>query len=87
MSLPKIDLRGKDATVSMMELRNRPGEVFQLVERGLNVRVEKNGKHIATIVPPDAEDDEMTIIHPDGRIEGRVPLTFRTNLGNGGYGA
>jgi antitoxin (DNA-binding transcriptional repressor) of toxin-antitoxin stability system len=84
--LPKIDMRGKDAMVTMMELRSKPGEVFQLVERGLHVHVDKNGKHIATIVPPNEESDETTVIHSNGRIEGRIPLTFRANLGNGGYG-
>ena len=82
--LPKIDMRGKDATVSMMELRSRPGEIFMLVEKGLSVRVEKNGKHIGTIIPPDSEGEE-TIVHRDGSIEGKIPLTFRANLGNGGY--
>jgi len=76
MSLPKIDMRGKNATVSMMELRRTPGEVFALVQKGLSVRVERNGKHVGTIVSPGAEDDE-TVIHSDGRIEGRMPLTFR----------
>lgn len=85
MSLPKIDMRGKNATVSMMELRSKPGEVFQLVESGLSVRVERNGRHVGTIIPPDAEG-ESTIVHRDGRIEGRMPLTFRASLGNGGYG-
>ena len=73
-------MRGKNATVSMMELRSRPGEVFSLVEKGLSVRVEKNGKHIGTIIPPDAEGDE-TVINRNGKIEGRMPLTFRMNLG------
>jgi DNA (cytosine-5)-methyltransferase 1 len=84
-TLPKIDMRGKNATVSMMELRSQPGEVFLLVQKGLSVRVEKNGKHVGTIIPPDAEGEE-TVVHRNGRIEGSMPLTFRASLGSGGYG-
>lgn len=76
MSLPKIDLRGRNSTVSMMELRSKPGEVFDMVMRGLSIRVERNGKHVGTIVPPDAEGD-TTIVYPNGKIEGPMPLTFR----------
>jgi hypothetical protein len=76
MSLPKKDFRGQNATISMMELRSNPGEVFDLVSHGLHVRVERSGKHVGTIVPPDEEDTE-TVIHRDGTIEGRIPLTFR----------
>ena len=27
----------------------------------------------------------ITVIHPDGTITSRIPLTFRLNLGEGGY--
>jgi hypothetical protein len=56
MSLPKIDMHGNNATISMMELRSKPGEVFDLVFRGLCVRVERAGKHVGTIIPPDEEE-------------------------------
>lgn len=81
MSLPRKDFRGKNATITMMELRSRPGEVFDLVAHGLSVRVEKAGKHVGTIIPPGAEsENDETIVHSDGRIEGRIPLTYRTRL-------
>jgi hypothetical protein len=50
----------------------------------MTVNVEKNGKHVASIVPL-ATDDGVTIIHPDGSISGQIPLTFRRDLGDGGY--
>lgn len=85
MSLPKIDLRGRTASVSMMELRQAPGEVIDCVARGMTIHLNKNGKRVGTIVPKDADADSA-VINSDGSISGQVPLTFRRNLGNGGYG-
>lgn len=69
----------------MMELRSAPGEVIDCVARGMTVEVEKNGKKVGTIVPADTDRD-TTVIAPNGDISGPIPLTFRRNLGNGGYG-
>ena len=80
MSLPKKDFRGQTATITMMELRSNPGEAFDLVSHGMHIHVTRAGKHIATIVPPN-EEDEHTTVHPNGTITGRIPLTFRKNLG------
>lgn len=85
MPLPKKDFRGKRAKITMMELRSQPGEVIDSVSHGMVVDIEKSGKLVATLSPP-AESEDTTTIHPNGTISGAVPLTFRRNLGNGGYG-
>jgi len=84
MPLPKRDLRGQHATITMMELRSNPGEVIDSVAHGLVVGITKAGKEVAVLAPSD--NNEGTIIHRDGSIDRPIPLTFRRNLGNGGYG-
>jgi prevent-host-death family protein len=84
MSLPKTDYRGREATVSMMELRSEPGNVIDHVSKGMRVHIEKNGKRLGTIIPAE-ENGESTTINRDGTINGTIPLTFRRNLGSGGY--
>jgi hypothetical protein len=86
MPLPKKDFRGQTASITMMELRSQPGEVIDRVCHGMTVRIEKSGKHVASLVAPNADNDS-TVIGEDGSICGPVPLTFRRNLGSGGYGS
>ena len=84
MTLPKPDYRGRETEISMMELRSTPGEVVDCVKNGMTIHLEKNGKRIATLIPSEQNGDTTTI-HSDGSISGPIPLTFRRNLGNGGY--
>lgn len=68
--------------ITMMQLRSQPGEVLRAVEHdGRTITITKQGKTIAKLVP--AQD--TTIIHPDGGVEGELPITFRRDLGDGGY--
>lgn len=67
--------------VTMMELREQPGEVLRAVDYDQRtIIVTKNGHDIAKIEPIERRD----IIHPDGTVEGEPPLTKGLNLG-GGY--
>ena len=85
MTIPHKDFRGQRVTASMMELRGQPGEFIDFVAHGGTVDLEKSGKRVATMIPANADGDS-TIIMRDGSIRGRIPLTFRRNLGSGGYG-
>jgi antitoxin (DNA-binding transcriptional repressor) of toxin-antitoxin stability system len=84
VSLPKLDFRGQRAKVNMMELRANPGELIDRVSHGLTVDIEKQGKRVAVLGPPQS-DEEGTTIYPNGAISGPIPLTFRRALGSGGY--
>ena len=68
----------------MMQLRAEPGDAIEHAKDGMVIEIEKYGEVIAILGPPDTGLD--TVIHSDGSISGNVPLTFRRDLGNGGYG-
>ncbi len=80
MPFPKRDYRGQTTKLTMMELRSNPGEAIDFVAHGLTIEIERSGKHVATLVPPDRKGE--SVIHPDGTITGEVPLTFRLDLGS-----
>lgn len=84
MPLPKKDYRGQTAKLNMMELRAAPGDAIDRVAHGMKIDIEKNGKMVACLMG-SGEDMDTTVIHRDGSIAGQIPLTFRRNLGNGGY--
>lgn len=82
MPIPKLSFVGETATITMMELRSNPGEILDRVSRGLEVRITKQGKWIATLRAPSLSDDDTIVVRHDGTTEdGRKPLTFRLNLG------
>ncbi len=85
MPIPKLSFVGEIATVTMMELRSNPGEILDRVSRGLEVRITKSGKWIATMKAPSlnrCSECDPIIVRKDGTTEdGRKPLTFRLNLG------
>jgi antitoxin (DNA-binding transcriptional repressor) of toxin-antitoxin stability system len=85
MTIPRRDFCGQRVTATMMELRGQPGEFIDFVAHGGTVDIEKSGKHVATMIPANSDGDHTKILS-DGSIRGQVPLTFRRNLGNGGYG-
>lgn len=74
MGVPRKDFSDQTYTVSMMELRETPGDIIDRVAHGATVHIEKNGKHVATIVPVE------TVIHPDGTWTGKRPLMMGIDL-------
>lgn len=66
-------------TITMMQFRKLPGEYAHLVSRhGESFLVTSQGKPVFKIVPVN---DDVTVIHSDGRIDGPEPLTYRRQLG------
>ena len=71
----------------MMELRSAPGDLIERFTHGMTVYIEKNGKNVARLVPANwVTGGDSTEIKSDGSIIGRIPLTYRRDLGCGSYG-
>lgn len=51
MSIPKWDASKQEATITMMELRQQPGECMDFVIAGGTLHITRQGKNIATIAP------------------------------------
>lgn len=52
-------LAGQRETLSMTELRSRPGDVVTQVQMGKTFDVEKNSQRVATVAPPEATALEL----------------------------
>jgi prevent-host-death family protein len=65
-------------TITMMELRKKPGEYAHLVyKHGESFLVTSQGRPVFKMVPIE----ETTIVKPDGTWVGPKPVTFREKLG------
>ena len=65
-------------TITMMDLRKRPGEYAHLVyKHGESFLVTSQGRPVFKIVPIEDE----TTVKADGTFIGPKPLTFREKLG------
>ena len=65
-------------TITMMDLRKRPGEyAHEVYKHGKSFLVTNQGRPVFKIVPCE----DVTTIKPDGTTSGPKPLTFRENLG------
>jgi antitoxin (DNA-binding transcriptional repressor) of toxin-antitoxin stability system len=53
-----VDLRGQEETITMTELRAKPGEVISQVELGKRFVVTRAGKVLAIIAPPPAPESK-----------------------------
>lgn len=51
MPIPKWDASAQEVTITMVELRQQPGEVMDFVIAGGTVHITRQGSNIATIAP------------------------------------
>lgn len=52
-------LEGKCESITLSDLRSRPGDIFSQVQMGKTFRITKNGKRIADIVQPELNALEL----------------------------
>jgi prevent-host-death family protein len=57
----EVSLKGKFETISVSQLRQKPGEVLTLVDLGKTFLVTRNSKPIAVISSPPGETLSMTV--------------------------
>lgn len=72
-------------TITMMQLRSGPGELFREVwKHGRSLLITKGGKPAAMLVPPTyVPPDDTIVIERDGSFRGGIPLTFRQPITSG----
>lgn len=72
-------------TITMMQLRAGPGELFREVwKHGRSLLITKGGKPAAFLVPPTyVPPDDTIVIERDGSFRGGIPLTFKQPLTSG----
>ncbi len=68
----EITLQGKFETISVSELRSKPGEVLQQVGLGKIFVIQKNGKPVAVLSKPPGETLAMEI-GPNGSTSFTLP--------------
>lgn len=49
----KLSLKGTEETISITELRSRPGDILTQVEMGASFKIERNGRLIAVLSGPE----------------------------------
>ncbi len=59
-----------------------PGDTVDRAAHGMTIQITKNGKIVALLTPPEGPDG---VIHSDGSITGKLPITLHRDLGDGGY--
>lgn len=52
-------LAGQTETISMMDLRSRPGDVIDQVQMGKTFTITKGGKAVAVLVPLEANAAQL----------------------------
>ena len=63
-------------TITAMDFRKRPGYFFfRVAQDHESFIITHQGKPVARLVPMD--EDDVTVIHSDGTIKGKIPLTYR----------
>ena len=77
MGIPKRDASAQEVTITMMELRQQPGNALDFVLAGGTIHITKNGKNVATLAPhSDAFFEKLRDARP--QLLGRHPAPSDT---------